>query len=85
MDLDTVDLKRNCSEFDINGDYCDRCKSAFSVDGFRQVLEPSQGFLHYDLATLKKREKDSCSLCRAILGRFKGNRLYRRPFREESV
>lgn len=85
MDLDTADFTHKCSEFDINGDYCDRCKSAFSMDGFRHILEPSQGFLHYDLATLKKREKDSCPLCRAIFGRFKGSRLYRRPFREESV
>ena len=85
MDLDIVDFKHNCSEFDINGDCCDRCKSAFSLGGFRQILEPSPGFLHYNLATLKKREGDSCPLCRAILSRFKGSRLYRRPFREESV
>jgi hypothetical protein len=85
MDLDTVDFKHNCSEFDTNGNYCDRCDSAFSADGFFQLLESSRGFLHYDLATLKGRQEDSCPLCRALLGRFKGSRLYRRRFREDSV
>jgi hypothetical protein len=85
MDLDTVDFKHSCSEFDTNGDYCDRCESAFSADGFCQLLESSQGFLHYDLATLKGREEDRCPLCRALLGCFKGSRLHRRRFREDSV
>ncbi|OGM43806.1 hypothetical protein ABOM_007589 [Aspergillus bombycis] len=83
MDLDTVDLKHRCAEFDIDGDCCSSCKSALSVDGFRHMLEQSQGYLHSDLATLK--EKDSCPLCRVILGCFNGSRLYKRSFREESV
>lgn len=85
MDLDTIDLKRKCSDFDINGDLCDCSKSIFSADGLLQVLGPSHGYSHLDLATLKERERDGCPLCRAILGRFKDSRLYRRPFREESV
>lgn len=85
MDCDTVDFKHKCSNFDTNGDFCNLCQSLFSVNGLHQALDLSQGYLHYDLASLKKRERDSCPLCRAILGRFNGSRLYRRVFRESSV
>ncbi|KAF5866564.1 hypothetical protein ETB97_011449 [Aspergillus alliaceus] len=83
MDLDTVDFKHCCSEFDIDGDCCSSCKPALSADGFRHMLEQSQGYLHSDLATLK--EKNGCPLCRVLLGCFNGSRLYNRSFREESV
>lgn len=85
MDSDTVDFKHKCSDFNTNGDYCSRCKSAFSMTGFRQVLGSREGFLHYDLATLKETEDGSCPLCRVILGRLRGSRLFRRDFREDSV
>ncbi|KFY28371.1 hypothetical protein V491_00499 [Pseudogymnoascus sp. VKM F-3775] len=85
MDSDLVDFEHKCSEFDTNGDFCDRCNSAFSANGFYQLLESSQGFLHYDLATLKGRGEDRCPLCRALLGSLKGSRLYRRNFRDDSV
>lgn len=64
MDLDTLDLKNCCSEFDIDGDCCSCCKSALPVDGFRHMLEQNQGYLNSDLAALKKKkkEKDGCSL-----------------------
>jgi hypothetical protein len=62
-----VDFKHSCSEFDTNGDYCDRCNSAFSADGFCQLLESSQGFLHHDLAhSREERTTDAHSVERYL-------------------
>lgn len=58
MDLDTLDLKNCCSEFDIDGDCCSCCKSALPVDGFRHMLEQNQGYLNSDLAALKKKKRE---------------------------
>lgn len=42
MDLDTLDLKHRCSEFDIDGDFCSCCKSDLPVGGFRHMLEQTR-------------------------------------------
>lgn len=57
-----------------SGDYCDLCQSAFSLDGFVQILEPNRGFLHHDFTTLEK-NVDSCPLCAVIFNRIH-ERLY---------
>lgn len=85
MDLDEVDLKHKCSNFDTKGDFCSRCAAGFAGDGFRQLLDPRRGYIHYDLETLHKRQRDSCPLCRAILGCLRGSRLYGQAFIENCV
>lgn len=85
MDLDSVNFRQKCSDFDTSGNYCNRCTDAFAGTAFLQLFDPKLGYLHYDLATLKKRQGESCPLCRGIIDCFKGSRLYYRSFSEKCV